>query len=91
MAIYMPDENTAKNSFIELQRHFEENSSPFNRTVVQLVVDNRPKSSNDDDGRSPHMYPINILRNIAIGSAPTDHILYIDVDFIPSAGAHSEL
>jgi hypothetical protein len=85
VAIYVPDEEAANSTSKSLQTYFQQNSVLFKRTIVQLVIDERPK------GRSPHEYPVNIMRNIAMDSAPTDHIIYIDVDFIPSVGAHSHL
>ena len=93
VAIYAPDEVTANNISDKFRLYFEDNSDLFKRVVAQLVVDKRPKGDykNNSGLRSPHEYPVNILRNIALEEAPTDHIMYIDVDFIPSVGAHSHL
>ena len=92
VAIYVPDEVAANNTSKSLQTYFQENSALFKRTVVQLVIDERPKGDNDEsNGRSPNEYPVNILRNYAMDGAPTKHVLYIDVDFVPSVNAHSHL
>jgi len=93
VAIYAPDEVTANNISDKFRLYFEDNSDLFKRMVAQLVVDKRPKGDykNKSGLRSPHEYPVNILRNIALEEAPTDHIMYVDVDFIPSVGAHSHL
>ena len=92
VAIYMPDDVAANNTSKRLQTYFQENSALFKRTVVQLVIDERPKEDTDkSNGPSPNEYPVNILRNYAVDGAPTKHIMYIDVDFIPSVGAHSHL
>ena len=92
VAIYIPDEEMAEDTFKNLQLYFEENAALFKRVVAQLVVDKRPKGDYKKSGwRSPHEYPVNILRNIALEKAPSDHIMYVDVDFIPSVDAHSHL
>ena len=80
-------------SFALLQNYFEEHSNLFARAVVQLVSDYRPTEAEGSSGRGgpTNLYPINILRNIAIEYAPTDRIALLDVDFIPSARAHSAL
>jgi hypothetical protein len=50
-------------------------------TIVNFITDDRASAS----------YPINILRNIALEHAPTDNVLLLDVDFIPSVDSHSQL
>ena len=45
-------------------------------------------SSFSNDFRS---YPINRLRNIAVSNAPTDALLCIDADFIPSPGLYQHV
>jgi glycosyltransferase-like protein LARGE len=37
------------------------------------------------------MYPVNALRNLALSAAGTELVLLLDVDFVPSRGAHSLL
>eukprot|EP00761_Pharyngomonas_kirbyi_P011974 gb/GECH01012000.1/.p1 GENE.gb/GECH01012000.1/~~gb/GECH01012000.1/.p1 ORF type:complete len:364 (+),score=56.91 gb/GECH01012000.1/:1-1092(+) len=36
-------------------------------------------------------YPMNFMRNLAISQAPTEFILYVDVDFIPSITAYKNI
>lgn len=38
----------------------------------------------DEEQAKPEMYPVNRLRNIALESVETSHILVVDVDFVPS-------
>jgi glycosyltransferase-like protein LARGE len=37
------------------------------------------------------LYPVNALRNLALKAASTDLVLLLDVDFVPSAGAHDAI
>ena len=45
----------------------------------------------DDTGTRAYALPINILRHHAVAVAATDLVFYIDVDFLPSAGAASRI
>ena len=56
----------------------------FAKTIVYAVTDTREANET-----IPH--PVNILRNIAIEKAPTNRVLMLDVDFVPSMGAHAQL
>lgn len=38
-----------------------------------------------------HLYPINALRNLAVDSAPTNWVLPVDIDFVPSTTLYSTL
>lgn len=93
VAIYVPDDVAANSTSNSLRAYFQENFVLFKRTIVHLVTDEGFKGDDYErsNGRSPHEYPVNIMRNIAMDSAPTDHIIHMDVDFIPSVGAHSLL
>ena len=52
--------------------------------TVQVVS----KSKYDPTGKE---YPVNILRNMAISAVKTSHIVYVDIDFWPSADLHKIL
>jgi hypothetical protein len=38
-----------------------------------------------------HLYPVNALRNLALRAASTELVLLLDVDFVPSTGAHDAI
>ena len=37
------------------------------------------------------IYPVNILRNIALYYVPTDFVFYCDVDFLPNPSAYDKM
>ena len=51
----------------------------------------RPPLASVDDRRAALRYPINALRNLALENAPTEHVLSLDADFVPSPAAHETL
>ena len=82
VAVYVHDEESPS-AVKPLNSYVKEHASLFERTVIQFVADRRPEAS--------RCYPINILRNIGVENAPTDHVIVLDVDFIPSVGAYAAL
>mmetsp|Transcript_31579 Transcript_31579/g.53861 ORF Transcript_31579/g.53861 Transcript_31579/m.53861 type:complete len:475 (-) Transcript_31579:1209-2633(-) len=80
--LYVCDEESS--SVLEqLESYVKEHASLFEKTVVQIVTDGRPKAS--------RQYPINILRNMGVRNAPTDHVIVLDVDLVPNVGAYADL
>ncbi len=80
--LYVCDEESS--SVLEhLESYVKEHASLFEKTVIQIVTDRRPKAS--------RQYPINILRNMGMENAPTDHVIVLDVDLVPNVGAYADL
>lgn len=80
--VYVCDEESP--SVLEhLESYVREHASLFEKTVIQIVTDRRPKAS--------RQYPINILRNMGVENAPTDHVIVLDVDLVPNVGAYADL
>ena len=66
-----------------LDAYLAQHSTLFDSKVTfHLLIDKRSGAP---------FYPHNILRNIAMENALTDHILNLDVDFIPSPHSHDYL
>lgn len=63
------------------------------RISLTLCQEPFPRAAAGDDGASwaSPLYPINVLRNAALRAAKTDLVFLLDVDFVPSEGAHSAL
>ena len=80
VAIYLANEN--KSVSRKLHSFLHEHDDIFKMTIIHLVTDTRI------DGPK---YPINILRNIALKHAPTERVLLLDVDLIPSPDSHNQL
>ena len=80
--LYVCDEESS--SVLEqLESYVKEHASLFEKTAIQIVTDRRPKAS--------RRYPINILRNMGVENAPTDHVIVLDVDLVPNVGAYADL
>ena len=44
-----------------------------------------------DKNKKQKQYPINILRSLALKHVQTDYVFLLDVDFVPSVGAHDRI
>lgn len=79
-------------SDIELLRSYlidEEHLSIFRKVALTIV---KPDYSISEEAlRTRLRYPINKLRNLALQIAPTDYVLVVDVDFVPSPHMHQIL
>ena len=64
-----------------LALHLAKSSSCRSRLRLHLVFVPLPVES----------YPVNFLRNIALDRSTTDLVFLLDIDFLPSAGAHDVL
>lgn len=81
--LYVCDEESPSSVLEHLESYVKEHASFFEKTVIQIVTDRRPKAS--------RQYPINILRNMGVENAPTDHVIVLDVDLVPNVGAYADL
>ena len=52
----------------------------------QMTLQTVSKTEYDPDGTQ---YPVNHMRNLALSAVKTSHIVYADVDFLPSADLYS--
>lgn len=43
-----------------------------------------PYTFSKDESSQPELYPVNVLRNMALDEVQTSHVLVADVDFVPS-------
>lgn len=80
--LYVCDEESPS-ALEHLESYVKEHAPLFEKTVIQIVTDRRPKAS--------RRYPINILRNMGVENAPTDHVIVLDVDLVPNVGAYADL
>lgn len=80
LAIYLPPDSPLdeRNVAEELDIHL---ACDLTRMKVSVVKGNSPMNR----------YPVNLLRNLAIRSATTTHIMYTDSDFLISDGLHDDL
>ena len=81
--LYVCDEESPSSVLEHLESYVKEHASLFEKTVIQIVTDRRPKAS--------RQYPINILRNMGMENTPTDHVIVLDVDLVPNVGAYADL
>jgi hypothetical protein len=59
---------------------------PIPPTRIQVLT-----NCSDHRAASQHHLPINSLRRAAVSAAPSDLVLYADIDFIPSTAAHARI
>lgn len=84
IAIYLPPESPyrLRESIVkQLAQEFHCDLSRMHITLFQAATD---FSTN-------HQYPVNLLRNLALGAISTTHAVYIDSDFLVSEGLHDQL
>lgn len=68
-----------------------EHLARFSPTRVALTVVKPDYSLGDGALVARLRYPINRLRNLALGNAPSEHVVVTDADFVPSPGMHALL
>lgn len=83
VVLYVCGEESPSSVLEHLNSYVKEHASLFEKTVIQIVTDRSPKAS--------RRYPINILRNMGVENAPTDHVIVLDVDLVPNVGAYAAL
>lgn len=74
-AVYLPSDTTVA----EIEKSLRAGGRP--RRHVRLVFRRQ--------ARADEQYPINALRNLALGSARSTHVLNLDADLWPSSGLHA--
>jgi hypothetical protein len=79
MLVYFPDEELFANI-----------SAPFREEIAAACPQvNLLYAVNDDANQT--LYPINLLRNLALEAAQTSHVLLADADFLPSSELSDEI
>jgi hypothetical protein len=84
-AIYVPPDIDTKKHLDSLTNYYQQHDLVSQYVSLHTVVDRRPKKS------GKHLFPMNVLRNVAMSNVHTDFVLYIDADFLPSHGARKYL
>ena len=97
-AVYLSTEQDMETliDFLEQQQqHLEDgmwwtNFVAFHVMVEPLVVVPNPDHTTNNKNTSKP-YPVNILRSLALKHVQTDYVFLLDVDFVPSVGAHDRI
>ena len=63
-------------------------TTPRDGSVRIALVEESGRANGGELGR---LYPINALRNLALGLATSELTISLDVDFLPSAGLHAHI
>ena len=86
-AVYLSTEQDME-TFIDFleqqqqQQHLDEGTSWTSFVAFHVMVEPHTEKK---------QYPINILRNLALKHVQTDYVFLLDVDFVPSVGAHDRI
>lgn len=75
----------------EAELHRVLDASTFRALEPHALEVVRPALNTAEERRAALRYPINGLRNRALQNAPTEFVLSLDADFIPSPAAHETL
>ncbi len=64
----------------------EEIPSPLDNNIN---INNNNINNNNNNALPLRLFPVNILRNVALDNALTDWVLLLDVDFVPSLSLYN--
>jgi hypothetical protein len=87
-AVYVPPDIDAKEHLESLADYHQKRELISRYVSLHTVIDLRQKPKAKSQKL---LFPMNVLRNVAMANVETDYVLYIDADFLPSHGAREYL